>query len=327
MKSLIEDIKTGNYKNVYLLYGEEEYLKQFYRDKLCKALIPEDDSMNISRFSGKGTSEAEIIDLGQTMPFFADKRVVLVEDSGYFKSASPQIADYVTDLPEYLVLLFVESEVDKRNKLYKNVTKTGRAVEFKKQDEKTLGKWVAGIFAKDGKKITQKDMEFFLMQTGTDMSNILNEAQKLMDYTMGREIITHEDIEEVTSGQVTNQIFDMIRAVSEKQQKKALDLYYDLLALKEPPMRILFLLARQYQQMLLAKTLLGQGYDQQQIAKKMGMQSFIVRNYCNYSRKYSIEELRQAVEDFVDAEEQVKTGRLTDRLSVELLIVKYSQMG
>ena len=82
------------------------------------------------------------------------------------------------------------------------------------------------------------------------MGNISQELEKLLSYTMGRDVITRADIEAVCTTQITNRIFEMIRAVTEKKQRKALDLYQDLLALKEPPMRILFLLARQFNLLL-----------------------------------------------------------------------------
>ena len=66
---------------------------------------------------------------------------------------------------------------------------------------------------------------------------------------------------EICTVQTTGQIFEMIRALAEKNQKKALNLYYDLLSLKEPPMRILFLIARQFNQLLLVKSLAAKGYD------------------------------------------------------------------
>ena len=250
MKSILEDIKTQNFKQAYLLYGEEAYLKHQYKNKLKNALLPEDDTMNFSRFEGKGTEIPKVIDLAETMPFFADRRVILLENTGFFKNKADALADYMGSLPDYLVLIFVEEEVDKRNRMYKAVQKQGRAVEFARQDEKTLMTWVLGMMKKEGKKITRQDMEDFLEKTGTDMGNISQELEKLLSYTMGRDVITRADIEAVCTTQITNRIFEMIRAVTEKKQRKALDLYQDLLALKEPPMRILFLLARQFNLLL-----------------------------------------------------------------------------
>ncbi len=324
MKSVQEDIKTGNFKQIYLFYGEESYLKQQYKQNLVKALNPQEDTMNFGHYEGKGINIKELIDLCETIPFFAERRVMLLEDTGFFKSKCEELADYIKSIPDYLYLIFVESEVDKRNKMYKAVKNAGRIVEFSKQDEKTLMRWAAGFLGKAGKKITQKDMEMFLTKVGTDMGNIRMEMEKLISYTAGRDVVTAQDIEAVCVTQTTNKIFDMVRAVTEKNQKKALELYYDLLTLKEPPMRILFLLAKQFRQLLLTKKMSGEGASQNEIAAKLGVPSFVVRNVAACARAYTVKELEQAVMDFVDAEEAVKTGRLGDVLSVELLIIKYS---
>ena len=73
MKSLNEDIKTGNFKPVYLLYGEEAYLKKQYRDRITKAIFPDGDTVNYAYYEGKGINPGELIDLAETMPFFADR--------------------------------------------------------------------------------------------------------------------------------------------------------------------------------------------------------------------------------------------------------------
>lgn len=159
VKNLQEDIKTGKFKNAYLLFGEEAYLKIQYKEKLIHALNPDDDTMNFTKYEGKGIEVREMIDLCETMPFFADHRVVLVENSGFFKNKCDELADYMKTLPDYLRLVFVEEEVDKRSRMYKAVKNCGRIVEFAKQDEKTLMRWAAGILAREGRKITTRDME------------------------------------------------------------------------------------------------------------------------------------------------------------------------
>lgn len=324
MKNIQEDIKTGNFKQLYLLYGEEPYLKQQYKNNLVNALNPDGDSMNFHRYEGKGIEIKALIDLCETMPFFADTRVILIEDSGFFKNKSEELADYLKELPDYVRMIFAESEVDKRNRMYKVIKDQGRIAEFTIQDEKTLMRWAVGILGKEGKRIRQNDMELLLSKTGTDMGNLRMELEKLITYTMGKDIITTADIEEICTTQTTNKIFDMVRAVTEKNQKRALDLYYDLLTLKEPPMRILFLLAKQFKQLFETKQMLNEGASQNEITSRLGVPSFAVRNLISCVRGYTSEELQQAVEDFVEAEEAVKTGRLDDLMSVELLIVKYS---
>ena len=325
MKTVLEDIKKNQFKNVYLFYGEERYLRFQYRDRLMKALNPDGDTMNVSRFEGKGIDVREVISLADTIPFFAEHRVILIENSGFFKGQCAQLPEYIGELPDYLVLIFVESEVDKRSRMYKAVGKAGTIVSFDVQKEAILVRWILGILKKEGKQITQSDMELFLSKTGTDMSTIDKELDKLLAYTMNRTVITSEDIEAICTNRVTNQIFSMVQAVSEQQQEKALELYYDLLALKEPPMHILYLLARQFNQLLQIKEMQDQGYGAKEIENKTGIQGFIIRKYVGCLRNYTAERLRQAVEDFTQAEEDVKTGRLGDVLSVELLIIKYSR--
>ena len=324
LKNIQEDIKSGNFKSAYLLCGEEAYLKVQYKNKLLKALNPDDDTMNFNHYEGRNIDVKELIDLCETMPFFADRRVVLLEDTGFFKNKCDELADYMKELPDYLCLVFVEDEVDKRSKMYKAVKSCGRIGEFARQDEKTLMQWAAGILKREGKNITQRDMELLLTMTGIDMGNLRMELEKLITYTGDRNVVTRADIQEVCTTQTQNKIFDMVRAVTEKNQKRALDLYYDLLTLKEPPMRILFLLAKQFRQLLLVKEYTEEGVAQPEMASRLGVPSFVVRNIASCARSYRISELRQAVTDFVDAEETVKTGRLQDVLSVELLIVKYS---
>ena len=324
MKNIQEDIKSGNFKSAYLLCGEEAYLKVQYKNKLLKALNPDDDTMNFNHYEGRNIDVKELIDLCETMPFFADRRVVLLEDTGFFKNKCDELADYMKELPDYLCLVFVEDEVDKRSKMYKAVKSCGRIGEFARQDEKTLMQWAAGILKREGKNITQRDMELLLTMTGIDMGNLRMELEKLITYTGDRNVVTRADIQEVCTTQTQNKIFDMVRAVTEKNQKRALDLYYDLLTLKEPPMRILFLLAKQFRQLLLVKEYTEEGVAQPEMASRLGVPSFVVLNIASCARSYRISELRQAVTDFVDAEEAVKTGRLQDVLSVELLIVKYS---
>ena len=327
MKSLNEDIKTGQFKQVYLLYGEEAYLKKQYKERLIKAMLPEGDTMNYACYEGKGIDSAELIDLAQTMPFFAERRLIVVENSGFFKSSEPQLADYLQEVPETACFLFVENEVDKRGRMYKAVKAKGRAVELGRQDEKTLLYWIAGCMKRERKQITEKAARHLVERAGTDMENLTQEMDKLFAYTMGRSQITEEDIDAICTVQITNQIFDMVEAVAKRQQKKALEYYYDLLALKEPPMRILYLLARQFRILLEVKELMKTGADKARIAKVAKLHPFVAGKYMRQCRDFKSGELRSAMEEAAELEEAVKTGRLGDRMSVELFIASRTKQA
>ena len=277
MKTIDNDIKMGQLKNVYLLYGTEDYLKRQYRDKLKHALVEPDDTMNFSAYEGKDINPKELIDLSETLPFFKEKRMILVENSGFFKNSCDDLAEYMSQVPESTCFVFVEEEVDKRSKLFKAASRAGSAVEFETPKEDMLIRWILGRIQREGKKITQSVMQLFLSKTGSDMENIDKELEKLICYTLDKTEISAADVEAICTGQTENKIFEMIDAISAKNQKKALDLYYDLLALKEAPMRILFLIARQFQNLLLIKSMSAKGYPAVSIAKTAGMPSFAVQ--------------------------------------------------
>ena len=236
MQTLNEDIKNHTFKPVYLLWGEEVFLKRSYKNRLRQA-ITGGDTMNYNSFEGKGIDPAEIISLADTMPFFAEKRLILVEDSGWFKggAGADSVSAYIEQIPETTCLLFVEAEVDKRSRLYKAVKKRGYAAEMERQSAAQLARWAAGILSRAGRRINAGNMEYFLSLAGDDMENISSELEKLISYTLGRDVITDEDVEAVCTTQVTSRIFDMIAAISNRQVRKAMDLYEDLLTLKEPP--------------------------------------------------------------------------------------------
>lgn len=324
MKTIDNDIKMGQLKNVYLLYGTEDYLKRQYRDKLKHALVEPDDTMNFSAYEGKDINPKELIDLSETLPFFKEKRMILVENSGFFKNSCDDLAEYMSQVPESTCFVFVEEEVDKRSKLFKAASRAGSTVEFETPKEDMLIRWILGRIQREGKKITQSVMQLFMSKTGSDMENIDKELEKLICYTLDKTEISAADVEAICTGQTENKIFEMIDAISAKNQKKALDLYYDLLALKEAPMRILFLIARQFQNLLLIKSMSAKGYPAVSIAKTAGMPSFAVQKNLRQAGAFKINQLKEAIEDCGQAEEDVKTGRMADQLAVELLIVKYS---
>lgn len=325
MKRIAQDIKSGTPGRLYLLYGEEAYLRRQYRDNLRKALVPEGDTMNCSVYSGRDISANEVVDLAGTMPFFADRRVIIVENSGWFKSGNDQIVNLIKALPDTTCMIFVEEEVDKRGRLFKAVTANGYAALCEMQDETMLKKWVLGLLKKENKQITPDALALLLDKTGTNMENIRREVEKLVCYKYYEEGITADDVEELCIVQIQNQIFDMVEAVAQKKQQQALGLYYNLLALKEAPMKILALIARQFHMLLQVKEMKAKGYQESAIAAQTGLNPyFLKKKYIPQAAQFKLPQLAGALRACVEAEENVKTGRMSDVLSVELIIVRLS---
>ena len=109
---------------------------------------------------------------------------------------------------------------------------------------------------------------YFLDKVGTDMENIQGELEKVFCYALERDTITKEDIDAVCVTQITNHIFEMVDAVAAGNQQKALDLYYELLALKRTADAYSFLLVRQYRMLFHVKALANQGYGRKGLRLK-----------------------------------------------------------
>ncbi|SET45445.1 DNA polymerase III subunit delta [[Clostridium] polysaccharolyticum] len=322
MQIIKEHIKLKQFKQCYLLYGTEEYLKKLYKNKLKTGIIGDEDTMNYTYFEGKSIEIPKVIEVAETMPFFSERRLILIQNSGLFQSAN-DLADYIKTMPDYCYIIFVESEVDKRNRLYKAVKDIGVIAKMDGLDEKNVQLWVAQLLNRSGKKITKDTLMYFLNKSGTDMEGMVQEVEKLVCYAMDKEVITAEDIDAVCVTQVSNQIFLMIDAIASGKQKQALGLYYDLLALREKPMSILFLITRHFNILLQVKEL--QGQNRNDVAKKAGVPPFAVHKYMSQADRFTKQGLIASLKNCAEMEAQVKTGLMADQMAVELLIVKFSQ--
>lgn len=323
MKFINEDINNGNFKQAYLLYGPEDYLKRQYRDKLRNALAA-DDTMNCHSFHGKGVDVAQVIGLAETMPFFAERRVLILENTGLFKSGGEELAAYLEQIAPSAFFVFVESEIDKRSKLYKTVKKLGRESEMTTPKEDMLTKWILGIVKRENKQIATNALQLFLERTGSDMETMSKELEKLLTYCMDKDQITVSDVEKVCVKQIGNTIFDLMDAIGMKQQKKVLAIYSELMTLRISPFQILALLGRQFRILLLIKECKAKGYPDREMAAKVSIPPFTVKKYLHQASLFQTKDLQKALQDCVQADEDIKKGRMDSALAIELLLVQYS---
>lgn len=323
MKALNDEIQAKNFRPVYCLFGEENFLKRSYRSRLREAMVGE-DTMNLNVLDGKDVSLSQVMDIADTLPFFADRRLILIDNSGWFKKDAKELPDYLERMPETTHLVFVEDAVDKRSRLYKKVVSLGRAVELKRQPVSELSVWAGAILKREGKRIAGRTMSVFLSLTGDDMDYIRSELDKLTAYTGERDVVTEQDVKAVCSQQVTGKVFDMIGAVAEGRQALALKLYYDLLAVKEPAGKILALISRHFHQLLMTGELLEKGAGTGAVSEALGIPYYAAGKLRDQARAFAKERLRRFAERCAETEEAFKTGKLSDVLAVELLIVEFS---
>lgn len=326
MEMLKQDISTQTYRRCYLLCGEEAYLRLQFKDNLIKALNPDGDTMNFNKYSGKDINVGEVIDQAETMPFFADRRVILIENSGLCKSGGEQMANYLAESSESTVIVMVESEVDRKSKLFKAFASNGRVCDFTVQNENTLRVWIKSKAKQEGKSIDTAAIDYLLECTGTNMMAIASELEKLFSYTMEKSSISVADVETISTVSATSKVFDMIGAMAEKKNAKALELYHDLLARKEAnAMGVLILIIRQFNLILQVKELREKGYPSSRIADAMKIAPFIEKKCENQARGFTLARLRQVLEACAKAEEDVKIRSMNPELTVELLILEYSR--
>ncbi|MBR5765446.1 MAG: DNA polymerase III subunit delta [Lachnospiraceae bacterium] len=338
MKSIDADIKDEKIKNIYLLMGVEPYLIYQYRDKLMDALVSRDDEINRKKYTGEIKDINAVIEYADTVPFFAQRKVLVLEDTGLFKSSDDTLASYLKDLPETTYIIFVEcyrgdkSEerkyertlVDKRYKLFKAVQELGRVIEFKRTSEDILIKWLLKKFSDEGLSITRNAMDCLLENIGNDMMMLSNEAEKLICYRMGHKSIDVDDVKAVCSRNISNEVFEMVNAIAVKNKRKALKLYYDLIEVKESPMRILSLIGREFNLLLRVKAIRGRGGGQREVTEQAGIHRSFAGRYISVSGRLSEEYLKEAINDCVETEASFKQGRLNDTMGVEMLIIKYA---
>lgn len=321
IKAVNEDIKTGNFSRLYVFCGSEQYLKRQFLKNLTDALIDPADSMNYSVFKTDNAVADDIVQTCQSLPFFADRRVCVVDDSGFFKKGNETIEKLLGELPETTVLIFCEREVDKRTKIYKAADKVGKILSFETPGEGDLINWVKKLFRDEGISIEDNAVYTLLSSVGQDMTTIYSEVQKLIGYSLETKRLTTEDVNALCVSQAENKIFDMIDAISEKNSRKALALYADLLSLREPMMRILYLITRQYRILAEAKFAAKTGADKSRTAKLTGVSPYYIGKYLSMAGKYSEKDIIAAYDRCQQADNNIKTGREKDQIAVEMLIM------
>ena len=76
-----------------------------------------------------------------------------------------------------------------------------------------------------------------------------------------------------------------------------------------------------------AKSLREQGYDRRTIAQKMGVPPFVAGKCLDQASRFKKETLRAAIADCARADEDIKTGKVLDVMSVELFMMKYGNVA
>lgn len=319
MQKIENDIRTKTFEKVYLLFGEEDYLCRYYKKLLKMAIIGNDDEMNFSAFDNAFDRVTEIIDLADTLPFFAERRLIIVENSSFFKKES-LLADYIKRIPDTTTILFVDKDVDKRTKMYKAVKDNGYPCEFKLQDNNYLRQFVAKKVARAGKIIRESTCEYMVNTVGSDMNSLANETDKLISYAWDSEEITVNHINSICFQKLEGKVFEMVDSLVTHDKKRAMELYSDILALRENAFGIIALVRMNYNRLLQIADMIENGSGNADIASTMKIKEFFVKKYRNQLREYDTVKLTRAVEETVITEERIKSGNIGEQMGLEIML-------
>lgn len=325
MKKLQADLQNGIKKNIYLLYGSQAYLRNQYRDRLVKMFLPEGDTLNYAHFEGTEIDLNEVISLSDTVPFLAEFRVIVLENTGLFDKSCDELAEYIPNIPESTVLIFSEEDVDARLKAFKAAKSKGTAAEFNNLSEDDLKRWVVKKLADNKTQMTVKALDFFIANCGTDMLFIQTELEKLIAYTMDKDGIYPEDVEAICTVKVEDKVFLMLDAMFRHNADEALKYYGDLLALHQAPLMILGLIENQLRLLLHLRQMSNERLSEKQMASALSMNEYRVKKALPQARKSSKIWIMKGLELCADIEEAAKSGRMTAQIGLETVICTLAQ--
>ncbi len=326
-----QQIEAQSFAPVYLICGEQTYLRTYNIRRLQKAILGDGDAMNAAVLSGPDVRASQVMELAETLPFFAERRVITLTETEFLKKTGDEpekLAEYLSRMPETTHLILEEPAPNATYKLYKAIAKIGLVVRCDlavgdrplPQDVDQLRRWAAGLFAGDGLSISGPVLELFLQCSGTDMLNIQSEEAKLASYCMGRNAVTPQDIQAIGTPVVKDRIFDMIEAIAARKRPEALAIYMDLVKLQTPPQVILALMTRQYNQLLQILELSSMG--DRELATELGLNPWALGNKLRPLVKgYSVERLEKSLEACMQADVDYKSGKISPELAVEKLII------
>lgn len=328
MTQLNQEIKEGHFKKMYLLTGSEHYLINQYRDFLKNSLVSPDDTMNFSHYDTSNISSKAIANDLITLPFLAEHRVILVEDSGFFTKSDEDLLNAIEKMPDENIIIFCENDtdkgkaVDKRGKLYKLFEKAEGVYNFNTMDEKTILIWLKKKITSAG--LSSEDAAIFRLyeSAGPDMTSLSNEVEKLIGYCISKKNVTVKDVEEISVSKTEDKVFEMIDAISKHDKKKAILLYNDLVQLREAPMKILVLITRHYNILCQIALMQEEKYDSSHMAKTLKVNPYFLKKYMGIAKQYKYKELLAAANSCADADYAIKTGALSDKDSLEKLLIK-----
>ena len=330
-RQLKADIAAGSLKNLYLLHGEEVYLRDYYLGQMKQKLLPEGtDSFNYHSISGKACSAQVLSELVDALPMMCERTMIVATDFDLFKAPEAErkaLEALFSDLPDYCCLVFVYDTIafkaDARMKSLSAALKsTCQVVDFQRQSQADLIAWLSRRFRALGHEIDASTAQYLIFLCGDLMTSLISETGKIGAYA--KEVnITQSDIDAVAIPQIDAVVFQMTDALTRRQFDKAAGILGDLLHMQEPPIRILAVVGRHFRQLLSARIVLDSHKDVSYLAAMWSMRSsYGAQKLMQSARHFSPSWCRWAVRRCGETDLAMKSvvGADSEALLVSLLL-------
>ncbi|KAB3530734.1 DNA polymerase III subunit delta [Alkaliphilus serpentinus] len=337
-QDLLKQIKANSLGGLYLIYGEEPYLMEDSVKRIIKHLIsPDFIELNYTNLIGKDISVSTLIDACETLPFMADKKLVMVKDFEVLQGKKKlsdeeeeELIKYLEGLPDTTCLVFYGlPSVDSRRKLVKAIGKYGEVVQINKLKDKELETWIIKYFQKRGKTLPQKDsmtlvsnLDYIGRNATQSLLDIENEMNKIIAYVGDKERIEMQDIEDISVFKHQSDIFKLLDAIGAKNLKEAMVGVTDILDGGETVFKLMATIVNQTKNILMVKLLMEEGYNSKMIATKIGIHPYVASKAATHSKGFTVSRLKELLNKALEMEYMIKSGKINDRLAFEILIME-----
>ena len=284
---------------VYLLYGEDNYLKNEFVKKAKKSFGELQLGINYIQIDESNVNNV-ISDI-ETPAFGYERKMIIVKNANLMQkknAISDKLSEYLNDADKQILdsieLIIVEDSVEK-NALFNTISKIGMIKEFNEQKISQLITKVKSISAAYGVQIQENVAQYFIECTGTNMEDIINEIRKLIEYAGKGGTIKKEDIDSLTIKKSESVIFDLTDNLGKKNIHEAINVLHDLIYAKEPVQKILVMLYNHFKKLYIVQ--LSNGQNVAQNLKLKPNQTFLVSKYQNQAKFFTQDEIRNLLNE------------------------------
>lgn len=330
-KELRLHIRSKEYYSVYLMIGDESYLKQNYSNLLVeKNIDPAFESFNFDRFEGKGLDIRDVYEKAMLMPMMSDKRCIIVDDfklDGLNDKEVLAFEEVLTNLPETTLLIFRQDSVPFSKKTGKKVLslieKFGAVCELNKRKGQELIKPLISAAKKMNCDLSPQMAQYLVTNVGDDFNVLVNELDKVCGYAKEGEI-TKAHIDAVAIKSLDAKVYYLTAALLQKNFDKAYAVLDSLIRMKTEPEYILGAIIGTYVDMYRAKVALSSGVGAEDIKNHYNYKGrdFVIQNAVRDSKKLDLSQIRKSLEALSEADMKLKTGRDSGTLTIEQVMVK-----